>query len=238
MTIAYAVGSINGILRPLTVDDTLQDGEGQAPASPLLQAETTLNRSIFSATGIYSNILGAVLSGANLKGDYLLNIKCDALCGVYGEHGKLRVIDDVALAISSQIWQSGNIIRITADGTPDLTFIKVGQNIVITGSTNSSNNGSHRILAVNTGSYYMDVENSSRSGSTDDESSSPATAGVVVWQGCTQTSGGVETVKGEALLSYTVSATHTYKLQATLSGARGRIDINRCHFTLSSHKAA
>ena len=79
--------------------------------------------------------------------------------------------------VNTILWQSGNTIRYTFNGTPDLTKIKVEDSLHIDLATNASNNGDFIITAVNDSSDYIEVTNSGRSDATDDEASdSPAVA--------------------------------------------------------------
>ena len=72
----------------------------------------------------------------------------------------------------------GGIIRYTFNGTPDLSTIIKQNKLVVTGSTNASNDGTFTIIEINDGSDYVDVYNSSRTDGTDDETTSPATADI------------------------------------------------------------
>ena len=80
-----------------------------------------------------------------------------------------------SLDIDSQLWQSGNTIRITFAGSPDLSIVTIGDKLYVSGSTNSSNDGTFTVTAVDDISDYVDITNSGRSDATDDETSSPAT---------------------------------------------------------------
>ena len=73
-------------------------------------------------------------------------------------------IDEIA-------WQSGTTVRYTFNGYPDLSGVVVGDRLVVSGSTNSSNDGNFDITAIDNTNKYIEVTNSSRADATDDESS-------------------------------------------------------------------
>lgn len=76
-------------------------------------------------------------------------------------------------------WQSGNIIRYTMNGSPDLSGVADGDYLTVNYATNASNNGTFLIVTVNDGSDYVDVINYDRSDATDDEATdSPAIADI------------------------------------------------------------
>jgi len=81
-----------------------------------------------------------------------------------------------ALDVDEILWQSGNTIRYTFNGAPDLSGIAVNNVLFAESSTNSDNNGSYYISAVNNGSNYVEVTNDLRGDATLDEASdSPST---------------------------------------------------------------
>lgn len=76
-------------------------------------------------------------------------------------------------------WQSGNTIRYTFNGTPDLSSIVAGDYLTVNYATNLSNSGTFLIETVNDGSDYVEVINRDRGDATDDEATdSPAVADV------------------------------------------------------------
>lgn len=84
-----------------------------------------------------------------------------------------------SLDVNTILHQSGNTIRYTFNGTPDLSNVKVGNYLAASSSTNASNDGTFVITAVSDGSDYIEVTNSGRSDNTDDEASdSPSVCNV------------------------------------------------------------
>ena len=73
------------------------------------------------------------------------------------------------LNVSSITWQSGNTIRYTFSGTPDLSSVSVGDLLYTEGAINKSNNGLMSITAVDDVSDYIDVTNLARSDAAADE---------------------------------------------------------------------
>jgi len=74
------------------------------------------------------------------------------------------------------VFQSGNTIRYTFNGSPDLSGVAVNDHLRIIDAGKTSNNGTFIITTVNDGSDFIEVTNTSRSDGTDDEASdSPAT---------------------------------------------------------------
>lgn len=72
-------------------------------------------------------------------------------------------------------FQSGNTIRYTFNGTPDLSGVSIGDALLVVTATTAVNNGNFFITAVNDGSNFVDVTNFDRSSNTDDEATdSPA----------------------------------------------------------------
>ncbi len=90
--------------------------------------------------------------------------------------GDIRILDNTlgVLDIDAITFQSGNTIRYTFLGTPDLSAVVVNDFLRSRNSTNSSNDGDFVITAVNDGSDFVDVTNTGRSDGTDDETTSPA----------------------------------------------------------------
>jgi len=84
----------------------------------------------------------------------------------------------LALDVNNITWQSGNTIRYTFSGSPDLSGVANGDVLIVTGATNPSNNGTFLITAVSDPSDYVDVTNLGRSDATDDETGSPAVADI------------------------------------------------------------
>lgn len=79
--------------------------------------------------------------------------------------------------VDTIVWQSGNTIRYTLNGTPDLSVLSAGQNIRIKSAGNAVNNGQFEITAVDDTSDYIEVTNPDRTDGTADEASdSPAVA--------------------------------------------------------------
>lgn len=84
-----------------------------------------------------------------------------------------------SLDIDTIAWQADNTIRYTFNGTPNLSSVTTGHDLVVTGSGNASNDGTFRITAVNDGSDYVEVFNPSRTSNSDDEASdAPGTANI------------------------------------------------------------
>lgn len=85
----------------------------------------------------------------------------------------IYLLDDTGVVydIDTIAWQSGNTIRYTFNGTPNLSAITAGDYLVTSGNGNSSNDGTFVISAVNDGSDYIEITNANRSDATDDEAS-------------------------------------------------------------------
>lgn len=81
-----------------------------------------------------------------------------------------------SLNVNNINWQSGNTIRYTFSGSPDLSGVSPLDMLVISGSTNILNDGSYIISAVNNASDWIEVTNTAISDATQDETGSPATA--------------------------------------------------------------
>lgn len=74
------------------------------------------------------------------------------------------------------VFQSGNTIRYTFNGSPDLSGVGVNDHLRIIDAGKTSNNGTFIITAVDDGSDFIEVTNLNRLDGTDDEASdSPAT---------------------------------------------------------------
>lgn len=96
------------------------------------------------------------------------------------------------LDVDTIIWQSGNTIRYTFNGAPDLSEAIVKDTMHVDSATNVSNNGSFIIAAVDNTAKWIEIINTSRTDATDNEASdSPAET----WGGSvyylTVTTGGV-----------------------------------------------
>ena len=85
-----------------------------------------------------------------------------------------RPVIDASIAVASMLYQSGTgAIRLVADTSTATDIMNVGDLVVISGSTNASNDGSYPVVAISSG--YIDIWNPNRTAITDDETSSPAT---------------------------------------------------------------
>ena len=76
-------------------------------------------------------------------------------------------------------FQSGNIIRYTFNGSPDLSSVSVGDALIVTTSTNTSNDGSFIVVTVNDSSDFVEVINLDRSDNTDDEATDSPSVGTL-----------------------------------------------------------
>jgi hypothetical protein len=85
----------------------------------------------------------------------------------------IYLLDDTGVVydIDTIAWQSGNTIRYTFNGTPNLSAITAGDYLVTSGNGNSSNDGTFVISAVDDGLDYIEITNALRSDATDDEAS-------------------------------------------------------------------
>lgn len=88
--------------------------------------------------------------------------------------------------IDSITWQSGNTIRYTFAGGTSFSPAAVGDYINITGCTNSVNNGTFEIVALS--GLDIDITNTLRSSSDDDEATTPGQATITHanWDGALQ----------------------------------------------------
>lgn len=87
-------------------------------------------------------------------------------------------------------FQSGNTIRHTFNGSPDLSVVAVNDHLRIIDAGKVSNNGTFKITAVNNTLGFIEVTNPNRSDSTDDEASDSPATGTTVDAGWDQTGDG------------------------------------------------
>lgn len=78
--------------------------------------------------------------------------------------------------VANITWQSGTTVRATLNGSPDLTVVADADDVTFAGCTNAVNNGTYTITDINTGSFWIEFTNSSRTSSTGNETGSPGTA--------------------------------------------------------------
>lgn len=147
-------------------------------------------------------------------------------------------VENIAnMDIESIVFQSaiacgaGSIIRVTFNGTPDLSAIVRGMFLDVHYATNSTNDGTFMIQAVNDGSDYVDIINRVRTDNADDEAAaSPAIGDIqnpleVQWafNACNAKVRGISRIGIGAITvaSYTRNETIT----GSLSGATGRIIV-------------
>lgn len=76
-------------------------------------------------------------------------------------------------------WQSGNTIRYTFNGSPDLSAIVAGDYLTVNYADNASNNGTFKINDVSDLSDYVEVINRTRSDATDDEATDSPAVGAI-----------------------------------------------------------
>lgn len=105
--------------------------------------------------------------------------------------GNIYVLDDTGIDydINTIAWQSANTIRYSFNGTPNLSAIASGDYLVVSGSSNSSNDGIFFIETVNDASDYIDINNPFRLDATDDEAtdaSGTAYYTLEEWDGATK----------------------------------------------------
>ena len=67
-------------------------------------------------------------------------------------------------------WQSGDTVRVTFTGSPDLSGFAANDYFRTSGNTNSSNDGNFLITAVDNSTKYFEITNAARTDATDDES--------------------------------------------------------------------
>jgi hypothetical protein len=84
-----------------------------------------------------------------------------------------------SLDVDTITWQSGNTIRYTFNGTPDLSGVSTFDVLVVTSATNAVNDGTFFITAINDGSDYVDVTNPDRTNADDDEASDSPAVGAI-----------------------------------------------------------
>lgn len=84
---------------------------------------------------------------------------------------KVGGLSDLLLAqdVDTITFQNDFTIRYAFNGSPDLSSIVVGDRLIATVSTNSSNDGDFRITAINDGADTIDVTNLTRFDDEDDE---------------------------------------------------------------------
>lgn len=81
-----------------------------------------------------------------------------------------------ALNVNNINWQSGNTIRYTFSGSPDLSSLAAGDLLIVSGAAYDANNGAFAITAFNNGSDWIEVTNLMRSDAVADEAGSDAAA--------------------------------------------------------------
>lgn len=82
----------------------------------------------------------------------------------------------VILDVDTIVFQSGTTVRLTFNGTPDLSSLVINDHARVRLAGNASNNGTFIITAINDGSDFIDITNPARTDGTDDEATdSPAT---------------------------------------------------------------
>lgn len=137
-------------------------------------------------TGNISYIPNPVLPG-------VLNFVDSSIAPPTEADGDIYLLDatGATLDVDTILFQSGNIIRYTFNGSPDLSGVSVNDFIEVLLAGKASNNGVFKITTVNDGSDFVEVTNTARSDATDDEASdSPATGTITHgdWDGATQNS--------------------------------------------------
>ena len=87
--------------------------------------------------------------------------------------GDIYILDTSlsSLTVTDIVWQSGTTVRISFSGSPDLSSTTVEDYFIISTASNDSNNGRFILSDVNDGSDFIEIENSSRTDATDDETS-------------------------------------------------------------------
>ena len=84
-----------------------------------------------------------------------------------------------AVDVNTITYQSGYNVRYAFNGSPNLSSVSVGDSLTVTLATNSVNNGTFRIVAVNDVADYVDIVNVSRNSAQYDEATdSPAVADI------------------------------------------------------------
>jgi len=79
-----------------------------------------------------------------------------------------------SMDIESQVWQSDYIMRITFNGTPDLSGVEDGDYLTVNYSSVASLNGTWLIIVVNDSSNYVDIIQPGATDARDEPSGSPA----------------------------------------------------------------
>ncbi len=95
----------------------------------------------------------------------------------------------VTLDVDTIVWQSGTTVRISFNGTPDLSGVTIGDTYNTSGNGNTSNDGIFDITDVNDGSDYIEITNAARTDATDDEPSDATGTGTIThgdWDGAVQ----------------------------------------------------
>lgn len=92
------------------------------------------------------------------------------------------------LNVTSIVWQSGNLVRYSFSGNPDLSAYSVGDYFVVKGAGLSINNGSFRISSKSSpgGTQWLQVTNELRTSGLDDETVGVTATGAVTlanWDG-------------------------------------------------------
>ena len=87
--------------------------------------------------------------------------------------GDIYILDTSlsSLTVTDIAWQSGTTVRISFSGSPDLSATTVNDYFIISTASNDSNNGRFILSDVNDGSDFIEIENTSRTDATDDETS-------------------------------------------------------------------
>jgi hypothetical protein len=125
------------------------------------------------STTLIKNAAGEIEWRENTTFDNALDYVSPQLAPPTEVEDDIYLLDDTGVVydIDTIAWQSGNTIRYTFNGTPNLSAITAGDYLVTSGNGNSSNDGTFVISAVNDGSDYIEITNANRSDATDDEAS-------------------------------------------------------------------
>lgn len=97
-------------------------------------------------------------------------------------NGDIYLLDDTGTSydINTIAWQSGNTVRITFNGSPDLSAVAANDYFITSGNANTSNDGTFVITAVDNTTKYFDITNNERSDATDDEAADASGTGYYV----------------------------------------------------------
>lgn len=95
-----------------------------------------------------------------------------------------------SLDVDTILFQSGNTIRYTFNGSPDLSGIAVDYHMRIRGAGLSINDGTFIITDVNDGSDFIEITNVNREDNTDDEASDSPAVGTVTHKDWDETGDG------------------------------------------------